>query len=65
MPQANETVEISLLIKAETNRAILVTEDGKREVWLPKSQIAIEDRKGASATVHMPEWLYVKSEFVS
>lgn len=58
-------MEVSLIKKAETNRAILVTEDNKTEVWLPKSQIDWEDQKDGSIIVYMPEWLYEEKGFIS
>jgi hypothetical protein len=41
----------------ETDKAICVTEDGKEEFWLPKSQIEYEILEGGGVNVTMPIWL--------
>lgn len=53
--------EISGEIRRETAQAVLFF-DGTREVWLPKSQIKIEDKDGfvlggKLIEVTLPEWL--------
>lgn len=53
----------SFTLLRETEKAILVTEDGgKTKVWLPKSQIEYEIR-GSSVEVTMPLWLAKEKEF--
>ena len=48
----NELVDIAGEIKVETEKAIQFY-DGDQTVWLPRSQIEIND----DGTVTMPEWL--------
>ena len=48
-----------VIIKHETDFAILVDHDGAEEVWLPKSQISRREDdalKGLTA-ITIPEWL--------
>ena len=50
----------------ETEKAICVT-DGKKEVWLPKSQIEYELKQVTGTTfadVTMPEWLAIDKGLV-
>lgn len=49
-------IDIEVSMKAETEKAIAVTEDGESVVWLPKSQIEIEEHAD-TITVTLPEWL--------
>lgn len=48
----SELVDIAGEIQGETEKAIRFF-DGDRTVWLPKSQVEIND----DGTVTMPEWL--------
>ena len=60
-------VDLTLEIKHETDRAILVHDgDPDKAVWLPKSAIEIErDRKNPRfAVVTMPETLAIKKGLV-
>lgn len=50
----SDLFEVHVEIKRETGRAILVDAGLEDEIWLPKSQIEIDDEKG---TVSIPEWL--------
>lgn len=56
----HDIVGVILHIHHETDKAILVSENGnkKNAVWLPKSQVEI-DRIGNSteAEIQLPEWL--------
>lgn len=55
MRRANhDLVDISGEVRAQTERAIQFF-DGDTAVWLPRSQIEIND----DGTVTMPEWLAV------
>lgn len=59
MPRAEmQQIELSLKLHFETDRAIHASDDGNRSnaVWLPRSQIEIEER-GDIILVTMPEWL--------
>jgi hypothetical protein len=52
-------IEVSVKIYAETEKAILVSDDDKKKIWLPKSQIEIYLEKGGIATITGPEWLFL------
>jgi hypothetical protein len=43
-------------IKNRTDKAILV-DDGKVSVWLPLSQVEVEEYRDGTYTVTLPEWL--------
>ncbi len=53
--------DIELHFHHETEKALLVSENGVREagLWLPKSKIEYEI-KGATVFVTCPEWLAVE-----
>lgn len=56
----SDLVDIAAVRHAETDKAILVSETGEKSdaVWLPKSQVEIEnDGHKNFITVTMPEWL--------
>ncbi len=56
----SDPVDIAAVRHAETDKAILVSETGEKSdaVWLPKSQVEIEnDGHKNFITVTMPEWL--------
>jgi hypothetical protein len=55
----NELVDIAGEIRAETERALQFF-DGERLVWLPLSQIEVND----DGTVTMPEWLAEEKELI-
>jgi len=60
MGMKSDLVDVAVLRIAETEKAILVSDDGEREgaVWLPKSQVEIENGGLANhVTVTLPEWL--------
>lgn len=38
----SDIIDITCIIKAETEKAILIDHGGKENCWLPKSQIEIE-----------------------
>ncbi len=59
MPRRNELVDVAGEIKAQTDKAIQFY-DGSRTVWLPRSQIEIND----DDTVTMPEWLALDKELI-
>lgn len=69
-PQA--LIDLEVQIHHETDKAILVSDDGDREkaVWLPLSQIEIERRsqakhsEGQFATIVVPEWLALKEGLI-
>jgi hypothetical protein len=55
----SDLVDIAGYKRAETGKAILFTDTGDEEdaVWLPKSQIEMDDNKDGTVTVTLPEWL--------
>jgi hypothetical protein len=63
----NREVEIECEVKAATDKALLIF-DGKREVWLPKSQIT--DFSGSDnldinvTSVFISEWLATEKGLV-
>jgi len=58
----SDLVDIEVVIKIETAKAVLVN-DGKRDVWLPLSQVEME-RDSEKTFVTMPEWLAIDSGLV-
>lgn len=58
----NDPVELSVAFIRHTPVAVLVTEDGDREVWLPRSAITTDTAvehlvHGEVFEVTVPEWL--------
>lgn len=52
--------DITVQLHQETQRAILVSDDGDLEkaVWLPKSQVEFVEKAGSDVIeVTLPEWL--------
>lgn len=63
MPK-RELFDAEFSFVAETDKAILVTEDGgKTEVWLPKSQIEYTLGANDMVSVTMPLWLASEKGF--
>lgn len=61
----SDLVDIEVTIHAETDRAILVSEvGGDEKIWLPKSQIEINDRSGDLAEISLPGWLANEKDLV-
>ena len=52
-------LDTTVEIHAETERAILASQDGDEgnAVWLPLAQIEIGRRRGHFADVSIPQWL--------
>ncbi len=55
----NELVDLNGTITAQTDKAVMFS-TGDRKVWLPRSQIEIND----DGTVTMPEWLALDKELI-
>jgi hypothetical protein len=54
----SDLVDLRLQIYAETENAVLVSDDnGKTRFWLPKSQVEIDRRLERWAVITMPAWL--------
>ena len=76
MSRKSELVDISVLIRMETDKAVLVSEgltgpNGKEiRHWLPRSQIEIEpdmityDGQTEPVVVTMPRWLCEEKGFI-
>ncbi len=67
----SDLVDLTLSIHAETDAAILASDDGveKTATWLPKSQVEIErfgpERPGEyEAVVTLPVWLATKKKLI-
>lgn len=53
-----KTVEVDVEVLRETMSAILVSDGGKQEVWIAKSQIIDGDPEvGKHVTITIPEWI--------
>lgn len=52
-------IDITVFLKHETESAVLITEDGETDIWLPKSQVEYNliDQKKDLYEVTLPEWL--------
>jgi len=65
-PNKQEDVTIEVEVRQETLKAYLVSDDGIRTVWIPKSQIIDQNLKfaaGLLSTFVIPEWLAKDKEF--
>ena len=63
----SDLVDVAVCRMAETDKAILVSETGEKEnaVWLPKSQVEIENDGHANfVTVTLPQWLAKDKGFI-
>lgn len=50
---------------ATTEKAVKLTDDGRRSAWFPLSQIEIEANKdGKTYTLTCPEWLLSEKEWL-
>jgi len=65
---STDMFDISTTIKHVTEKAVLITEDGENEVWLPKSQIEVNHGKaygpGDTVIIAVPEWLAIEEDLV-
>ncbi len=60
----NSTVEVLADIRRETDLAWLV-DDGVVKVWLPKSQVDLEDiDQYGQGLFRVPEWLAAEKELI-
>ena len=71
--QNNDTIDVTLFLVHETERAYLVTEDDpfggvsaqQAWMWIPKSQCERGEKRGAALyEFTMPEWLAIEKGFV-
>lgn len=70
MSSRSDLVDLTMAIHAETDLAILASDDGDKAnaKWLPKSQIEIEKlhavRGNNEAVITMPAWLAQDKELI-
>lgn len=62
----SDLIDLTMYEHHRTERAILVSDDGKRNraVWLPLSQVEVEKKSGNIVEVTMPERLAIEKELV-
>lgn len=62
----DETVELEVQIKRVTEKAYLITHDGEKELWIPRSQVKSLDRNGRGPlhTMVMTEWIATQKGLV-
>ncbi len=62
----SDLVDLALVLHHETEKAILVSDDGNREAakWLPKSQVEIEPQPGGTVIVTLPERVAIEKGLV-
>lgn len=62
----SDLIDGAVVVHAETQKAVLVSDDGEREgaVWLPKSQIEIEKSRAGATVLTLPEWLAKDKGFI-
>lgn len=64
--EMSDTEWIDVTVVAATEKAVLLT-NGKKESWIPKSQIVDEEdalERGVATKVEIPIWLLEKSGLV-
>lgn len=59
MHKKHDIIELDLAVKRETDRAVMVENLKNKNVWLPKSQVEV-DQDG----IQLPEWLAVDKELI-
>ena len=60
----SKLTEVTVQILSETEKAVMVTDDGKRHIWLPRSQIEIDMKDDELAEITLPEWLAKEKEMI-
>lgn len=60
----SDLVDISVIVRHETDKAVLVDHGGEEPIWLPLSQIEIEPNHDGTHTVTLPEWLATGKEMI-
>ena len=61
----SDLVDISVIVRHETDKAVLVDHGGENAVWLPLSQIETEPNSdGKTHSVTLPEWLAADKELI-
>lgn len=64
--RSDPLVDLTMILHHETERAVLVSDDGDRRkaMWLPKSQIEIEHKPNGVVVVTLPKRLAVDKGLV-
>lgn len=57
MNKSNEPVDFEAEILHVTDDAYLITTDDEFEIWLPKSQMEIEEETEVKIKFSIPQWL--------
>ncbi len=62
----SDLVDIEMQLHAKTSKAVLVSDDGDKAkaVWLPLSQVEVEEKAGGIVIITMPEWLAIQRGLV-
>lgn len=62
----SDLVDLTMQLHHETDKAILVSDDGDvdRAVWLAKSVVEFEHKKGNLVEVTLPEWLAMEKRLI-
>lgn len=60
MKKNHSIIELSVIIKHETDKAIMVENLKGKDTWLPKSQVEVD----SPTEIQIPEWLAVDKELI-
>ena len=62
----SDLIDITVCRHAETDKAVLVSDDGDKAnaVWIPKSQCEIDEGQCGYITITLPEWLALEKELI-
>jgi hypothetical protein len=61
----SDLVDVIVVLKHQTDRAVLIDHGGKKPCWLPLLQIEIAPNEdGRTHTLTMPQWLAEEKEIV-
>lgn len=61
----DELEEVKVTVIKETDKAVLLMNDGADQSWFPKSQVEFKQRNVHTgiAVAHIPVWLLEKNEW--
>lgn len=61
----SDLVDLSVIVRHTTDRAVLIDHGGKEPCWLPLSQVEIApNADGKTHTLTVPQWLAEEKEMV-
>lgn len=61
----SDLIDVTVVLRHHTDRAVLVDHGGKEPVWLPLSQIELApNADGRTHTATLPEWLAEESGMI-